>query len=247
MVYRENMGNDYEALFANKEVLVKVITFDSGQAVGRREAGTNRRDIAHDKSANCGYRPDHRSNEVKFMELQNRMFECAGLFLERKRGEFEDGKREGYIDKHDIVDRNLFFRAAFAAQGRVQDGSQKRLVVRADYSGVGDVDGDMLNRYAFAYTLLNAVAHKHTSHSVRIGVLLLARVCLATAIWYKPGMTRQQWFEAAMAASKVEVTQWDQFLAFTKNSTAEESCNQMMNTAPSRSGRRSGFPGFKIT
>jgi hypothetical protein len=53
---------------------------------------------------------DRRSNDSIQVQLQQFLFDKYGLFYERKRGEYADGIRAGYIQRSQIVDREIFLR-----------------------------------------------------------------------------------------------------------------------------------------
>ena len=98
-------------IFENKEVLLKVITFhpqdlsspseylDLIEAISK---ATNQQSEVNEA--------DRRSNEQIQIDLQKYLFERYGWFYERKRGEYADGVRAGYINRSQIVNREDFLR-----------------------------------------------------------------------------------------------------------------------------------------
>ncbi|MGM9510200.1 AIPR family protein [Larkinella sp. GY13] len=110
----EDVINDPEEInrrFNNKEVLLKLITFTpkSGpegiselKLIEAISKATNQQ-TAVDEA-------DRRSNDSVQVELQRLIYEEYGYFYERKKGEFSDGVKAGYINRSQIINRELFLR-----------------------------------------------------------------------------------------------------------------------------------------
>jgi hypothetical protein len=105
-------------MFEGKEVLLKIITVNAAPAAQTNDklalieavsAATNLQTAV--------INADRYSNEPLNLQLQKIVFERYGLLYERKRGEFADGVHNEYIEPSQIVERNLFFRILFAANG----------------------------------------------------------------------------------------------------------------------------------
>jgi AIPR protein len=105
-------------IFNNKEVLLKIITFsktavkDEDHKLGLIEAiskATNRQSQVSDA--------DRRSNDKIQIELQNELFDQFGIYYERKKGEYSDGVKDKYINRNQIIDRELLLRLAMACDG----------------------------------------------------------------------------------------------------------------------------------
>ncbi|MDY4339520.1 AIPR family protein [Xanthomonas sp. LF07-6] len=116
---------DAEAVFGNKEIMLKVITVsdcapeDKGRLIDEISSATNRQTPV--------FNADRFSNDSFHKAVQQIVFERYGALYERKRGEFADGVRDGYIDKNSIVERNSFWRIYYAANGDLKRANQKRL------------------------------------------------------------------------------------------------------------------------
>lgn len=98
-------------IFDNKEVLLKVITFHPEDLSSQSEyldlieaisKATNQQSEVNEA--------DRRSNDQIQIHLQNHIFDKYGWFYERKRGEYADGIKAGYIQRSQIVDRETFLR-----------------------------------------------------------------------------------------------------------------------------------------
>jgi len=115
-------GERDEKLFEQKEVLLKIITFspaptdDPGARMALIEAiskATNSQTQVTDA--------DRRSNDTIQIDIQREMFRRYGHYYERKLGEFADGLRDGYIDRAQVLDREIFLRVCMACDFRVSE------------------------------------------------------------------------------------------------------------------------------
>jgi len=96
---------------------------------------------------------DRRSNDKIQLDLQRNIFASYGFYYERKRGEFADGIRDKYIQRNQIIERELFLRLCMAcdlmpAQGK--RSSQKVLFGEKNFSKSLN-DAERFQEYFFAY------------------------------------------------------------------------------------------------
>ncbi|WP_429950080.1 AIPR family protein [Comamonas sediminis] len=143
-IYADNLDKA-EDIFHQKEVLLKIITLlDNNSQLIKLEL------IDEISNATNKQTPvinaDRFANEVFHTEMQHRVFERHGLLYERKRGEFSDGVRDGYINSHEVTERNHFWRLFYAANGKINRGFQKRLFQRNDFSDILPVSDLALDR-----------------------------------------------------------------------------------------------------
>lgn len=113
-IYSEVLDeNESKSVFEGKEVLLKIITFgetaSSDEASKRRliediSKATNRQSEVSDA--------DRRSNDRIQLDLQEVLFDTFGYYYERKTGEFSNGIREKYINRKQIIDRDILLRIA---------------------------------------------------------------------------------------------------------------------------------------
>ncbi|OHX21926.1 hypothetical protein BI344_05345 [Chromobacterium sphagni] len=137
-----------EDIFRNKEVLLKVITvFDNESHTSKLEL------IDEISNATNKQTPvinaDRFANEQFHIKVQQLVFERYGLLYERKRGEFSTGINDGYVDPKKIIERNLFWRIYYAANGKIDKGSERRLFKKNQFS---DIDLNMLENFDRANT-----------------------------------------------------------------------------------------------
>lgn len=93
------------------------------------------------------------------------------MFIERKRGEFADGVREGYLEAGLIVERSMFLRAAALVLGRHDDASSKRLAATCDYTRILAVTDAKFDEYGVAVTVLRQISLGQTRRKRRLAVL----------------------------------------------------------------------------
>jgi len=111
-------GKRDKGIFDNKEVLLKIITFSKTASkdedhklklIESISKATNRQSQVSDA--------DRRSNDKIQIDLQNELFDQFGIYYERKKGEYSDGVRDKYINRNQIIDRELLLRLAMACDG----------------------------------------------------------------------------------------------------------------------------------
>lgn len=129
-IYEENIGKNPEDIFKDKEVLLKVITLVDQN--GNSVAAEQKLQLIDDISTATNLQTpvitaDKFSNEKNQVLLQKVLFDRYGILFERKRGEFGDGLKNGYIQRSQILERNLFFRIYHASNGQINKAIEKKL------------------------------------------------------------------------------------------------------------------------
>lgn len=179
-IYRDYVEPERTQIFGEKEVLVKVITFDHEDKLPEQKKldlidaisrATNSQTVVS--------RADRRSNEPDLKKLQERCFDSFGIWLERKRGEFMDGVREGYIDPSLIIDRNLFIRAAAIARGNLSQASAKKAFVNSDFGAYVNAPQDQFHRYNLALQVLRWLHEGKGAIRSRIGLEVVSKAYVA--------------------------------------------------------------------
>lgn len=121
MIYEDEIknGRDPNKILADKEVLFKVITFDKKENIEPEKKlelieaiskATNQQTAVTES--------DRRSNDKIQIEIQEKVFKEFGMYYERKRGEFGDGIRNKYIDRHMIIGRDHFLRICLSCDSK---------------------------------------------------------------------------------------------------------------------------------
>jgi hypothetical protein len=157
-IFAENLDNDFDSIFANKEVLLKVITLASTET--SQSDNSNKLTLIDEISTATNQQTavntaDKFSNDRFHLLLQDILFTRYGVLYERKRGEFGDGVNSGYISANSTLERNLFFRLYYAAKGNINKSIEKRLFQKQNLSQnlIDDLEG--LDRFYFAFLVYN--------------------------------------------------------------------------------------------
>ena len=103
-IYADALQSDTMAVFDNKEVLLKVISFNDENIEQSIERQAEKLKLIEEISNATNQQSqvseaDRRANDKVQIELQRKIFKDFGLYYERKRGEFADGIRNQYIDR----------------------------------------------------------------------------------------------------------------------------------------------------
>lgn len=154
-IYEDCLENgDSTDVFNSKEVLLKIITFsDIDQTnegmllklIEEVSKATNQQTAVNES--------DRRSNDKIQVELQKVIYDTYGYFYERKRGEFHDGFKNGYIDRTKIINRDILLRAYYALSGspaQARRASEKDLFKKQLFDVIlNDIDNS--NKMFFAF------------------------------------------------------------------------------------------------
>jgi hypothetical protein len=109
----ENVGS---AVFGAKEVLLKIIEKPIGATNEALLAFIETISDATNKQSRI-VEADRRANDPKLLDLQQHFYQKYGLFLERKRGEFQYGIDSKAIKRQEVIDRVMLLRAMTAFNG----------------------------------------------------------------------------------------------------------------------------------
>jgi hypothetical protein len=170
--------------FEGKEVLVKVITLTPKNAqtnnanekmrlIEEISVATNRQTAVTNA--------DRYANESVYIKVQKALFDRYGLLYERKRGEFSDGILAGYIDKNQILERNLFIRIFFAVRGELENATRKKIFTKHGISEEDLTNSNELDKFVAGYEIFRQIAPRVTTNAKRYREAL-AQVYIAIAL-----------------------------------------------------------------
>lgn len=134
-IYEENLNNNVESIFENKEVLIKVITFLDDNNLLTDDSELKKLTLI-DEISNATNQQTVVVNADKFAndpfqkKLQQILFDRYGILYERKRGEFADGISNKYISDEQILERNLFLRIYYAIKGELDKSVNRKVFVK---------------------------------------------------------------------------------------------------------------------
>jgi len=149
-------GRDPLEILENKEVLLKVITFneseisdaDAEKKLSLIEAiskATNQQTVVTES--------DRRSNDKIQIEIQEKIFKDFGYYYERKKGEFGDGLRNKYINRSMIINRDHFLRLCLTCNkqpSQARRSSENQIFKQQNFEKILN-DSNRYKEYFFAY------------------------------------------------------------------------------------------------
>ena len=148
--YDELSENESDEKFKNKEVLLKIYTLN--QTVNEELKNDLINSVSKSTNLQSPVFPaDRLANENFHKNLQKVLFGNYGILYERKRGEFNDGIKQGYIPSDSILKRDLFFKLLYASQGQIEKCVENKLFETFDLTSNLFENNKMLDEFYFAY------------------------------------------------------------------------------------------------
>ncbi|MFI5095264.1 MAG: AIPR family protein [Candidatus Acidiferrales bacterium] len=218
-VYEEFKPEEAQAIFEGKEVLLKVITLNSGDYTSEKQKANLIEAVSQATNLQTSViAADRYSNEPANLELQKTLFDRYGLLYERKRGEFADGLHNGYIDRKQVVERNFFFRVLFAANGDLGTAVQKRLFTKLSKSKWAMPGANELDRFYFAYLCFQLLEPTQTETDYRTKEIY-AKLFVMTS-WFIPS-NPADFAAVAEKALPSFVAEWDRFVKINESTNTK--------------------------
>jgi hypothetical protein len=121
-IYEDCVAKNSFKVLTGKEVLLRIIT--SSVVPSLKNQGSRLGLISAISEASNSQtkieEADRRSGDEVQIHLQEQFFNAHGMFYERKKGEFSDGLRDGYITQAQIIDRYKIIRVALATSYQIK-------------------------------------------------------------------------------------------------------------------------------
>jgi hypothetical protein len=207
-ILEENISNNPDLVFQGKEVLLKVITLLDNSDHASKVELINEISEATNKQTPV-INADRISNDDMQILLQKRLFDKFGILYERKRGEFADGILSRYVDEQEILERNLFFRMFYAANGKISKAREKRLLLN-NHLTFAQVDANEgIEKACFGFMCFNRIAPP--SGVLRKNSAAAFAKVRAMTILYRPESINQ-YQEAIDNNFDLFNSKWDHFL-----------------------------------
>jgi hypothetical protein len=212
-IYEDTPLKDHQVTFGGKEVLLKAIAVETGatgknaeqkriQLIERISTATN--------SQTTVTLADRTSSDPLNLELQQILFQKYGILYERKRGEFGEGLRNGYITTADIFTRVHFIRIHLTSNGRLAKALRKRLTIQALSPNVAR-DTEQLDNTIIGLAAFAGLRRGRSVQGVKGYVSILPKVYAAVEMAkHLDGSLKER---GAMGANIVE-NRWTDFLDF---------------------------------
>lgn len=208
-------------VFEGKEVLLKIITFsDDGNEASKHSA--NKLQLIEDISKATNQQSpiteaDRRANDKVQVELQRLIFEEFGLFYERKRGEFGDGIKSGYIDRSKILDRELFLKICLASQMKPSEANsgQTKMFNKPKFDTILP-NTSQFRKFLFAYrTYINSSTFpvENYGNGLRYGRYAVTSVVTST---FKESIKTEDFETVIPQELKTTLEKWLNFESFVR-------------------------------
>ena len=152
---------------------------------------------------------DRISGEDRRLEAQAAVYERLGVLLELKRGEFGEGIRAGYIDAEDVLERTLFQRLYYVANGQFTDCLRRR-IIRDAYPPDIATNQQALDRFHYAFQLWRRLAPPRRAPNGRGLSEILPRVYAGLVV---ADATGDHTKVPAAQAAKIVAENWAAYLA----------------------------------
>ena len=219
LLYEDSLTKDVSIAekLEKKEVLVKIITFsldktkstsDKISLIEEISDATNKQNLVNNA--------DRSSNNPLLIASQRSLFLEFGLLLERKRGEFYDGLRYGYIDKNQVIDRGIFMRIAFATLGHpVPPKKEKQLLTEEKINSVLNENKNFRKYFfgCFLYSELQTLPNKGKIAQA-ISSAFYSIIAVATLKYYKNNLKDDELKKLAKEAIEKITAEWQTFEDF---------------------------------
>jgi len=212
-IYESLEEDKRDAAFEGKEVLVKTIAVpvDEADKTHMERRLTLIENISEaTNSQTVVTNADRTSGDPVHVELQDYLFRQYGILYERKRGEFAEGIRAGYLDESDVVQRTKFARIYLAANQSVSRAQKKRVTVQ-------DLGPDLVsNRDKLARAVLGLKAFDTITRNRRVAsrrsyvnVLPQMRAAIAASSNFGSDLSAR-----GAAGAEIVTQTWTDFLTY---------------------------------
>lgn len=219
-IYADALQSDTMAVFDNKEVLLKVISFNDENIEQSIERQAEKLKLIEEISNATNQQSqvseaDRRANDKVQIELQRKIFKDFGLYYERKRGEFADGIRNKYIDRDLIIDREDFIRCCIAISNNpvmARQRSAEKLFSKSEfYKHIPN--SDSYREYVYAYMTLMELSNKRLQEA---DIKQYARYAIITIAGHRfqPDWDPKEYREHVYDSVSEILSKWDDFEKF---------------------------------
>lgn len=214
ILYDKHKLDNTLGIFDDKEVLLKIISFDNPCDESRIDAKLKLIEdisIATNQQSPV-YEADRRANDIIQIQLQKLIFQDFGLYYERKRGEFGDGLRQGYIKRYQIIDRERFLRICLAANGepvRARSSNANKLFEKNMFDTILP-DTSNYRKCVYAYMAFERVS-RFTSTSNNVNDIARYAIACVVSQKYTDSLNPADFEQDVMHNLEIVINQWPEF------------------------------------
>lgn len=220
ILYAQNQNNI--DIFNNKEVLLKIISFNTED--GDNVSLNNKLKLIEEISIATNQQSpvneaDRRANDKVQIELQKHIFQDFGLFYERKRGEFGDGIRAGYINRQNIIDREQFLRICLAIKNdpvKARSGTAHLLFEKNRFDAILP-DASEYRKYIYGYRAYEQIGKlPNVSYNAKT-YARFAIVNVLISLYYDENLPLHKYDEDLTTHLNILIEKWDDFETYVRN------------------------------
>lgn len=162
---------------------------------------------------------DRRANDKVQIELQNLIFQDFGLFYERKRGEFGDGVRAGYVNRQDIIDREQFLRICLAVKNdpvKARSGTATLLFEKNKFDSILPDSSDY-RKYIYGYRAYELIGKlSDASYNVKT-YARFAIVNVLTSLYFNENLPLDEYDSDIIVNLNLLISQWNSFELYARS------------------------------
>lgn len=216
LIYEESLeiNKSYKKRLEEKEVLVKIVTLNIPDTIPLKKKLKFIQSIsdANNKQNQVNI-ADRFSNSEALKDGQKKLFVEFGFLFERKRGEFFDSIRYGYINKEDLIDRSVFIKIAYACLQKYQPAAKERqLFTTEKINSILNTEADFRKYYfgCLCYTSIsNLESNTEFGNGKNVGIYAVIAVCFHS--YYKVNVSDEELKRLADDAVLNIITVWSLF------------------------------------
>lgn len=221
ILYEKFLENGNLHFFDNKEVLLKIISFNTEENFNA-EFEVNKLKLIEEISVATNQQStvseaDRRANDRVQIELQEKIYNDFGLFYERKRGEFGDGIKNGYIERNKIIDREHFVRICLASQNNpvsARAGSVNSFFNKNNFDSILS-NSDDYKKYVFSLKAFEKIPYYSNINSNSRNLGRYAITCVI-ANMFKEDLPIEEYDNTIDTFLKQIIDQWPNFEDFAR-------------------------------
>lgn len=154
-VYDELPAEEREAVFKDKEVVVRIISLSNIDPDKKRELIEEISSATNSQTqvitADRVVANDHQR------QIATRVFLRHGALYEHKRGEYANAVHKGYVDRDAIIERTLFLRLMYLASGAFESAVQAKGMRKATGYATMDASDEAIERFGCVLAVYRCV------------------------------------------------------------------------------------------
>lgn len=223
ILYDKHLLDNTLEVFEGKDVLLKIISFDSAQE-NKKEKLKLIEDISIATNQQSPvYEADRRSNDAVQIQLQQLIYKDFGLYYERKRGEFGDGLRKKYINRSEIIDREQFLRICMCANDYPERARSSSINLWFEKKKFDSVIPDAADyrKWVFTYLSFNMIK-KGLCSSPNVANLARFAIACVMSHRYNDAISPSDFSNVISADLDDVLSKWDDFEKYVRNDEANK-------------------------